>query len=92
LEPIQRPTHGVSLDGGTHAQRLLWAGCVTGFDEHDCLAQIEELLEGVPLPPVAKVVPDVDVSSLAGVLRLDRIGVPFWRGVWYPPQLYRTGP
>ena len=79
----------IQLDGGTLAYRVCGRGVgVTGYNEADCLALIESVLDDEPLPPVARVVREVDVDSLGVDKR--HIGVTVWRGVWHPP-LNRDG-
>ncbi|MEU6189202.1 hypothetical protein [Nocardia sp. NPDC047038] len=71
----------------------LWQGVgVTGFDERDCLSMVADLLpRDAELPPVRRITVDI---SLAQRLRVNppTLGVPVWRGVWYPPWNLRTGP
>ena len=56
---------------------------VTACDRDDALSLVRERFwpDG-GMPAVASVLEDVDVSNL----RIDgrRLGVPVWRGVWYP--------
>ena len=61
-------------------------GCgVTGYDEEDCLEMIrDQLLEGAETPPIRKVTQDVDVSTLDEGHVLPNMGVPSWRGIWFP--------
>ncbi len=76
--------------------RSFWPGSqgvgVTGFDERDCLSMVADLLpEGAVLPPIRHITVDI---SLAEKLPLNpsHLGVPVWRGVWYPPSNLWTGP
>ncbi|WP_459545824.1 hypothetical protein [Nocardia sp. X0981] len=65
---------------------------VTGFDERDCLAMVADLIPSYEeLPPVRAITADI---SLAQELPVNRsaLGVPVWRGVWYPPMNLKTGP
>ncbi|GAB4585666.1 hypothetical protein [Nocardia sp. IFM 10818] len=64
---------------------------VTGFDVRDCLAMAADLITDGPLPPVRRIVADI---SLAEPLPVNPrgLGVPVWRGVWYPPRNLTTGP
>jgi hypothetical protein len=72
----------VSIDGGTLTYRLLHRGIgVTGYDQADCLALIQQLIGDEPLPPLLRIDTDVDVDAL-GVA--DEAGVPVWRGIWFP--------
>ncbi|MFQ6397797.1 hypothetical protein ACLMAJ_30710 [Nocardia sp. KC 131] len=74
---------------------LWWTGPyagVTGFDEQDCLAMVADLLaDGAELPPVRRIIVDVSLAEELPVNPL-ALGVPVWRGVWYPPVNLRTGP
>jgi hypothetical protein len=90
--PALPPTigEGISLDGGSMAQRYLWRGCgVTAVDEDDARSLILELLGEAELPPVRRVSVDVDVSALPDAVTHPlgthaSYGVPVWRGVWFP--------
>ena len=83
LEP-PRPAGRIIHCGGTYAFRLLGNGVgVTGYDEADCLAIIDDAIAEEPLPPVIRADADVDVSSLP--IDPKFVGVPAWRGVWFPP-------
>ncbi|MEV6432433.1 hypothetical protein [Nocardia sp. NPDC051463] len=64
---------------------------VTGFDVRDCLSMVADLVPDGLLPPVRRITADI---SLAEPLPLNprHLGVPVWRGVWYPPVNLRTGP
>lgn len=64
----------------------LGRGCgVTAYDQNDALLLLREhLFREDPLPQIRKVIEDVDVSALDGSHVLPNIGVPTWRGVWYP--------
>ncbi|MFC8045887.1 hypothetical protein [Nocardia sp. NPDC057353] len=64
---------------------------VTGFDVRDCLAMVAELSIDGPLPPVHRITVDISLAEPLPV-RSGRIGVPVWRGVWYPPRNLATGP
>lgn len=61
-------------------------GCgVTAYTYEDALAVLaEKLFRGDPIPPVRKFTEDVDVSTLDPGHVLPNIGVPTWRGVWFP--------
>ncbi|MFI9407348.1 hypothetical protein [Nocardia sp. NPDC052316] len=78
-----------------HGSDLWWispyAG-VTGFDEQDCLAMVADLLaDDEELPPVRRITVDVSLAEQLPVNPL-ALGVPVWRGVWYPPVNLSTGP
>ncbi|MFQ6331646.1 hypothetical protein ACLMAL_36760 [Nocardia sp. CWNU-33] len=65
---------------------------VTGFDERDCLSMVADLLpDDTELPPMRHITVDV---SLAEELPVNppTLGVPVWRGIWYPPSNLWTGP
>ncbi|WP_433672285.1 hypothetical protein ACQP06_11940 [Nocardia sp. CA-136227] len=72
-----------------------WPGSnvgVTGYGEQDCLAMVADLLpDGVELRPVRRITPDIVVDENLPV-NIRALGVPVWRGVWYPPSNLRTGP
>jgi hypothetical protein len=61
---------------------------VTGFDVADCLWMIRDLLPTVSLPPTSTVIPDISLAQFAP--RMIGLGVPVWRGVWFPPDNLRT--
>ena len=64
--------------------KLIGVG-VTGFDETDCRAMIsEKLLRGGPMPPLRRVVRDIDMSTLDERHVLPNMGVAVWRGIWFP--------
>lgn len=86
------PTDAVVLDGGTVRYRLLGSGAgVTGYDEADCKRLLTALVSDYreDLPRLKRVVRDVNVPDLHLDPRF--IGVPAWRGVWYP-ALNRAAP
>jgi hypothetical protein len=57
---------------------------VTGEDERDCLEIVQaKVFDGLALPPVSRVVPDVDISTL-GEQVLSNMEPPIWRGIWFP--------
>jgi hypothetical protein len=64
----------------------LRAGCgVTGYDEEDCRAMIQErVLGGGELPPTRRAVADVDVSTLDPKHVLPNMGSVLARGIWFP--------
>ncbi|WP_406234211.1 hypothetical protein [Nocardia sp. NBC_01009] len=64
---------------------------VTGFDVRDCLSMVADLVPDGLLPPVHRITVDI---SLAEPLPVNprHLGVPVWRGVWYPPVNLETGP
>ncbi|MCP2293574.1 hypothetical protein ACFYT3_35180 [Nocardia amikacinitolerans] len=78
-----------------HGSVLWWgkpyAG-VTGFDEQDCLAMVADLIPSYEeLPPVRRITVDISLAQKLPA-NLSNIGVPVWRGVWYPSVNLRIGP
>ena len=68
------------------ARHFLLAGCgVTAWNEEDARRLIhEQFFSGDPLPPIRSVCADVDVSTLDPDHVRPNMGVPVWRGVWFP--------
>lgn len=67
----------------TRDWRLCACG-VTAFTVDDALQMIRELLyRDEAMPPIRKVIEDVDITTLDQHVR-PNIGVPIWRGIWYP--------
>src|SRR6266508_806749 len=64
----------------------LGLGCgVTAYSSHDALVVLcERLFTKDPWPPVRNVIEDVVISTLDPGHVLPNIGVPIWRGVWFP--------
>jgi hypothetical protein len=66
-----------------------WFG-VTAIDVADAVELIRRFVQSHrsepigPLPPVARVIEDVDVSTLDAGHVLPNMDPPLWRGVWYP--------
>lgn len=69
-------------------QLRLARGCgVTAYSYEDAIAllqtyMVEEFQQ--PLPPIKTVIADIDISTLDTNHVLPNIGVPVWRGVWFP--------
>jgi hypothetical protein len=61
-------------------------GCgVTAYDYDDALALMENMVfKDAGLPPVRKVVEDIDISTLDENHVRPNIGIPVFRGVWFP--------
>jgi hypothetical protein len=61
-------------------------GCgVTAFDKDDALQLVKEkMFPDEPLPPVSKIIEDVDVSTLDQGHVIPNMHPPVWRGVWFP--------
>ena len=71
--------------GDPYSEWTLLGVGVTAFDIADALNMIQELLFGEdPLPPITSVVEDADISTLDKGHVLPNMGVPVWRGVWFP--------
>jgi hypothetical protein len=79
------------LASGSYTFSVLLGGVgVTGFDELDCLSMVRDILPGDELPAMTDCIPDVCVADV--ILPGWPLGVPVWRGVWYPPfNLGRSG-
>jgi hypothetical protein len=58
---------------------------VTGYDLDDALSLIKRFHWADDLPPIAELIPTPDVGELLATGALGPIGVPVWRGIWYPP-------
>ncbi|HKT12770.1 MAG TPA: hypothetical protein VJW77_13185 [Terriglobia bacterium] len=58
---------------------------VTAYDYEDALALLKENVfrEG-DLPPIRNVVEDIDISALDEKRVRSKIGIPVFRGVWFP--------
>ncbi|MEV0708564.1 hypothetical protein [Nocardia aurea] len=71
----------------------LWQGIgVTGFDVRDCLSMVAaELFGDEPMPPVRRITVDISLAEPPPAGR-GYLGVPVWRGVWYPPRNLVSGP
>ena len=62
---------------------------VTAWNVEDALQLVTDALSTYgPLPPIAKVIEDVDVSTLDARHVIPNMDPPIWRGVWFP----RLGP
>ncbi|MDI1462185.1 hypothetical protein QEZ54_14545 [Catellatospora sp. KI3] len=60
---------------------------VTGQNLDDCL-EIVQHRYGPPVPPVTRVVEDPDLAHFqpGDAPSGWPLGVPVWRGIWYPPE------
>ncbi|WP_174186243.1 hypothetical protein [Nocardia barduliensis] len=81
----------IEFDRQECSDARFWQGVgVTGFDVPDCLSMVADLVPDGPLPPVRRITVDI---SLAEPLPVNGyLGVPVWRGVWYPPVNLGIGP
>jgi hypothetical protein len=61
-------------------------GCgVTAFSYEDALVVLRERrFKKDPLPSIRNVIEEIDVSTLDPDHVLPNIGVPIWRGIWFP--------
>ncbi len=69
-------------------------GCgITAFDYDDALniMRLFMLLEN-ETPIFSRIVENVDISTIEDENILFNLGVPIWRGVWYPAYNLRLGP
>src|SRR5438105_2342288 len=64
----------------------LLLGCgVTAYDYDDAVRLLREhICKADPLPPIRRVIENVDVSALDRGHVLPNMGVPVWRGIWFP--------
>jgi hypothetical protein len=98
--PIKNPLlHRYWLEfdraGGTEplARRGLLLGCgVTAFTADDATQLVREFIfENEPIPPVARIIEDVDITTLdAGHVR-PNMNEPVSRGIWYPIGYWPSG-
>lgn len=87
-EPPPTPPDRIGLDGDTPTYRMLSRGVgVTGYDEHDCLRLVTDIL-GEPLPPVLRTVREPVIDDHIAT----EVGNPAWRGVWFPGRINLAGP
>jgi hypothetical protein len=72
--------------GEDRARSWLSHGCgVTAYDQDDALRLVkDEMFPDGQLPPIAKIIEDVDVSTLDEGHVLLNMNPPVWRGVWFP--------
>lgn len=79
----------ITLNDWSSKQTLLRAGCgVTAHDIDDALQLIRDVvLQGGPLPPLKRVEPDIDISTLDAKHILPNIDSVLRHGVWFPNLL-----
>ncbi len=64
---------------------LGWGCGVTAVDYDDALRVLtESIFHADPMPKIRHYVEDVDISTLDKSHVLPNMGVPTWRGVWFP--------
>ncbi len=78
------------LDPLDEERLVLERGCgVTAYDKDDALALLQErVFGGRPLPPVRRIIEDIDISTLDSGHVLPNMDLPFARGVWFPKGFY----
>lgn len=76
----------IDLDDWGSPNSLLRAGCgVTGVNLDDCLCLIQQqILNGAELPPMKRVIEDVDISTLDSNHVIPNMGLVIKRGIWFP--------
>jgi hypothetical protein len=57
---------------------------VTAYTADDAKSLLQDRVFPKGLPPITKLIEDVDVSTLDPDHVLNSMGPPNWRGVWYP--------
>ena len=77
----------IELESGD--PKLAWQGKfrygVTAYNYEDALKLlVESFFMNRGFPSVVSVVEDVDISTLQVGKLVTEIGVPVWRGIWYP--------
>jgi hypothetical protein len=74
------------VDAPEHLPLGTLLGCgVTGYDQEDALQLLRQhIFDGAPLPPIRRLIEDVDISILDANHVRPNMGVPVWRGVWFP--------
>lgn len=91
----ETPEPGVVVIDDSRAARLAGGCGVTAWDLDDALDLIAAAFadwSDEPLPPVLRVIPDIDVGKLPKHVADHGLGVVVWRGVWHPPFNLFTGP
>ena len=62
-----------------------WACGVTAYSLDDAMQLLRlRVFRECDVPPVRKVVEDVDITTLDRGHVRPNMGVPIWRGVWFP--------
>jgi hypothetical protein len=61
-------------------------GCgITAYDYDDALLIMRRfILPNNQLPKFSRIIENIDVSTLEDMKIIPNLGVPVWRGVWYP--------
>jgi hypothetical protein len=71
-----------------HAAEIVMGCGVTAYHEDDAVVLLrQQMFEGDPLPPIRRVIEDIDVSTLDENHIRPNMGVPVWRGVWFPRRV-----
>jgi hypothetical protein len=66
---------------------LSWGCGVTAYTEEDATSIIKRTyFADLPLPPIRRIVADVDVSQLDQGHVAPNMGSGIWRGIWWPRQ------
>ena len=75
-----------SDDGLTRFGYLTPTGCgITAYDYANALRIMRVfILRGNSLPRFSRIIENVDVSTIEDMNVVPNLGVPVWRGVWYP--------
>lgn len=76
----------LDLNDWSSPKSLLRAGCgVTGSSVDDCLNIIRQrILNGQTLPPVERVIENIDISTLDSNHVIPNMGLVVNRGIWFP--------
>ena len=65
---------------------------VTAYDYEDAINLMKEsVFADSDLPPIRTVVEDIDISKLDGRHVRPNMGIPVFRGVWFPKELSKSG-
>jgi hypothetical protein len=85
VAPPNQPPAGAIQHDGDYPWWMERCG-VTAYSLDDALELVRQQLWKceATLPPIRKVIEDVDVSTLEDRYVLTHMGPPIWRGVWFP--------
>lgn len=75
------------------ARRCLLLGCgVTAFTADDAIGLVREFIFGdEPMLSVARIIEDVDITTLDARSVRPNMNEPVSRGIWYPMGYYSSG-